>query len=69
MRGTFRWAPETAIEGGGASGDVAGDLAPEGILFINEGDSPADDVSSAVGFEVSDTTGPFGVGTDPPGEN
>lgn len=65
----FSVDPETEIEEGGAAADAAGDLAPEGLAFISEEDSPIDDALLAVGFEVSGTTSLFRIGKVSPGKN
>lgn len=65
----FSVDPETKIEDGNASADAAGDLAPEGLSYINEEDSPIDDAILAVGFEVSGTTSLFKIGKLSPGKS
>ncbi len=65
----FSVDPETAIEDGNAPADAAGDLAPEGVTFISEEDSPINDALLAVGFEVSGTTSLFRIEKVPPGQN
>ncbi len=65
----FSVDPEDAIDEGDAPADAAGDLAPEGLSFISEEDSPVDDALLAVGFEVSGTTSLFRIETVPPGQN
>lgn len=49
----FSVDPEDAIGEGDAPADVAGALAPEGVEFVSEEDSPVDDALLAVGFETS----------------
>jgi hypothetical protein len=63
----FSVDPETAIEEEGAPADVAGDLAPEGLAFISEEDSPIDDALLAVGYEVSGTTTLYRIDKVAPG--
>jgi hypothetical protein len=65
----FSVDPETAIEEGTAPADAAGDLAPEGLSFISEDDSPIDDALLAVGFEVSGTTSLFKIENISPDED
>jgi DNA-binding beta-propeller fold protein YncE len=64
----FSVDPETAIEENGAPADAAGDLAPEGVAFVSEEDSPVDDALLAVGFEVSGTTTLYRIRPENPGQ-
>ncbi len=53
---------------GDAEAGTAGDLGPEGILFINADDSPIGEPLLVIGNEVSGTTTIFSV-TEPTGQN
>jgi len=59
----FDVGPEADIEEGSMAADAAGDLSPEGLVFVPAADSPIDDAMLAVSYEVSGTTSLYRVTT------
>jgi len=57
----FDVGPEADIEEGSMAADAAGDLSPEGLIFIPPADSPTDEAILAVSYEVSGTTSLYSV--------
>lgn len=60
----FDVGPETDIEEGSMAADAAGDLSPEGLVFIPATDSPVDEAILAVSYEVSGTTSIYSVASE-----